>query len=125
MANVLDVATKSPGVYVFEEPSAVKAIAGVSTSTAGFIGMIPTSGGTPTEQSKDKTFGPTTAEQGTFDLGGPPDGYPVVKQENVSVTVTRTLKPDEYTVDAASKKVTLNTAPGTGTTVTISYKTGG
>jgi phage tail sheath protein FI len=31
----------SPGVYVEEVPSAVKAIAGVSTSTPGFIGVIP------------------------------------------------------------------------------------
>ncbi len=31
----------SPGVYVEEVPSAVQAIAGVGTSTAGFIGLIP------------------------------------------------------------------------------------
>ncbi len=31
----------SPGVYVEEVPSSVKAIAGVSTSTAGFIGLVP------------------------------------------------------------------------------------
>ncbi|MDF0676200.1 MAG: phage tail sheath subtilisin-like domain-containing protein [Nitrospira sp.] len=31
----------SPGVYVEEVPSAIKAIAGVSTSTAGFIGIVP------------------------------------------------------------------------------------
>jgi phage tail sheath protein FI len=31
----------SPGVYVEEVPSSVKAIAGVSTSTAGFIGVVP------------------------------------------------------------------------------------
>ncbi len=31
----------SPGVYVEEVPSAVKAIAGVSTSTPGFIGIVP------------------------------------------------------------------------------------
>jgi len=31
----------SPGVYVEEVPSSVKAIAGVSTSTPGFIGVIP------------------------------------------------------------------------------------
>jgi phage tail sheath protein FI len=31
----------SPGVYVEEVPSAIKAIAGVSTSTAGFIGVVP------------------------------------------------------------------------------------
>lgn len=31
----------SPGVYVEEVPSAVKAIAGVSTSIPGFIGIVP------------------------------------------------------------------------------------
>ena len=34
-------AYKSPGVYVEEVPSAVKPIAGVGTSTAGFIGIVP------------------------------------------------------------------------------------
>ena len=33
----------SPGVYVEEVPSAIKPIAGVSTSTAAFIGVIPAS----------------------------------------------------------------------------------
>ena len=33
----------SPGVYVEEVPSAVKPIAGVGTSTAGFIGNVPDS----------------------------------------------------------------------------------
>src|SRR5687768_3558813 len=33
----------APGVYVEEIPSAVKPIAGVSTSTAGFIGVVPDS----------------------------------------------------------------------------------
>jgi phage tail sheath protein FI len=32
---------RSPGVYVEEVPSAVQAIAGVGTSTAGFIGVVP------------------------------------------------------------------------------------
>jgi phage tail sheath protein FI len=32
---------QSPGVYVEEVPSAIKAIAGVSTSTAAFIGVVP------------------------------------------------------------------------------------
>jgi phage tail sheath protein FI len=31
----------SPGVYVEEIPSSVQAIAGVGTSTAGFIGVVP------------------------------------------------------------------------------------
>ena len=30
-----------PGVYVQEVPSAVRPIAGVGTSTAGFIGVVP------------------------------------------------------------------------------------
>jgi hypothetical protein len=33
----------SPGVYVEEVPSAIKPIAGVGTSTAGFIGIVPAS----------------------------------------------------------------------------------
>src|SRR5262245_56761164 len=32
---------KSPGVYVEEVPSTIKAIAGVSTSTPAFIGVVP------------------------------------------------------------------------------------
>src|SRR5277367_1446679 len=31
----------SPGVYVEEVPSSIKPIAGVSTSTAAFIGVVP------------------------------------------------------------------------------------
>src|SRR5690348_16857575 len=31
----------SPGVYVEEVPSAIKPIAGVSTSTAAFVGVVP------------------------------------------------------------------------------------
>ncbi len=34
-----DYSTKAPGVYVEEVPSAIKPIAGVGTSTAGFIGV--------------------------------------------------------------------------------------
>jgi phage tail sheath protein FI len=47
----------SPGVYVEEVPSAVKAIAGVSTSTAGFIGIVPNSLVVPVEAVKDRTIG--------------------------------------------------------------------
>jgi Bacteriophage tail sheath protein len=37
----MPLAYPSPGVYVEEVPSAIKAIAGVSTSTPGFIGVYP------------------------------------------------------------------------------------
>ena len=33
----------TPGVYVEEVPSSVKAIAGAGTSTAGFVGIVPNS----------------------------------------------------------------------------------
>lgn len=40
---------KAPGVYVEEIPSVVQPIVGVSTSTAGFIGIMPTSFQVPKE----------------------------------------------------------------------------
>ena len=47
----------SPGVYVEEVPSSVKAIAGVSTSTPGFIGVI--SGDTIDVPAPNPNFDPT------------------------------------------------------------------
>src|SRR5215831_3595849 len=46
----------SPGVYVEEVPSATRPIAGVSTSTAGFIGILPASYRVPTGVSRSKVF---------------------------------------------------------------------
>jgi len=48
----------SPGVYVEEVPSAVRPIAGVGTSTAGFIGVVPNSLTVP---RPNKDFDPTQA----------------------------------------------------------------
>ena len=56
----------SPGVYVEEVPSAVKAIAGVGTSTAGFIGIVPNALVIPVEAVKDRTIGAGPGT--TFDL---------------------------------------------------------
>src|SRR5262245_8866166 len=42
----------SPGVYVEEVPSAIKPIAGVSTSTACFVGVIPDSVQIPEQNPK-------------------------------------------------------------------------
>jgi uncharacterized protein len=59
----------SPGVYVEEVPSAVKAIAGVSTSTAGFIGVTPD---TPLDQPlgrlTDVVIGKGAVDKKVFDL---------------------------------------------------------
>jgi uncharacterized protein len=50
----------SPGVYVEEVPSAVKPIAGVSTSTAGFVGVVPDTVSVP--QSDPKAAGDPNAK---------------------------------------------------------------
>jgi len=49
----------SPGVYVEEVPSAIKAIAGVSTSTPGFTGIVPDSITVPVSSSlvRDEKIG--------------------------------------------------------------------
>ena len=41
----------APGVYVEEVPSAVKPIAGVGTSTAGFVGVVTSSAVEPTKEA--------------------------------------------------------------------------
>src|SRR5262249_11920127 len=58
----------SPGVYVEEVPSAVKAIAGVGTSTAGFIGIVPNTLVIPVEAVTDRTIGTGDGTDTTFDL---------------------------------------------------------
>ena len=63
---------KSPGVYVEEIPSAVKAIAGVSTSTAGFIGIVPNTLVIPVESVTDRLLAPGMRQKPTFDLPPPP-----------------------------------------------------
>src|SRR5690242_4172100 len=48
----------SPGVYVEEVPSAVKPIAGVGTSTAGFIGIVANDTVTvPVQRSAEQQIG--------------------------------------------------------------------
>src|SRR2546426_4907251 len=64
----------SPGVYVEEVPSAVKAIAGVSTSTAGFIGIVPNTLVIPVDSVTDRLIGTGTGDPAktTFDFPPPP-----------------------------------------------------
>ena len=65
----------SPGVYVEEVPSAVKAIAAVSTSTAGFIGIVPDELVIPVELVTDRTIGTGNGARKDFNL--PVAHYPV------------------------------------------------
>ncbi len=113
----------SPGVYVEEVPSAVKAIAGVGTSTAGFIGVIAQ--GTmpqPLSAVTDERIGTGTATGATeFALK-----YPVVtasvhvkvKGADLPAGTTATATNDDT---ARTSKVTLSTAPANGDAVTASY----
>src|SRR5215212_8189183 len=65
----------SPGVYVEEVPSAVKPIAGVSTSTAGFIGIVAEQLAVPPSFStRTQTIEKADGSTKTFNL----DGFPVV-----------------------------------------------
>lgn len=62
----------SPGVYVEEVPSAVKPIAGVGTSTAGFIGIVPDSITIP---GPNPDYDPTQETDMTAD---PPENPPYI-----------------------------------------------
>jgi len=110
----------SPGVYVEEVPSAVKPIAGVSTSTAGFIGIvanqlpIPPTSSTRTQRI-DKGVDGTNQ---TFDL----DAFPVVKTAN-----TYQVRVGDQVVDATlnnlaeKSQVTLTDVPPKGAVITVEY----
>ena len=111
----------SPGVYVEEVPSAVKPIAGVSTSTAGFIGIVadqlpvPPTASTRTQRIEKGVDG----TKQTFDL----DAYPVVKTAN-SYEVRVGDQPVAATLENLDEKsqVTITDAPPTkGAVITVEY----
>jgi uncharacterized protein len=63
MASLIDIVSKSPGVYVSEERSAAP-IAGVGTSTAGFIGIIDSDSSSGAAQaSKSESAAPKTGTE--------------------------------------------------------------
>src|SRR5215813_4958265 len=111
----------SPGVYVEEVPSAVKPIAGVSTSTAGFIGIVADVLAVPPTFSKrtQKIIAPDGTTQ-TFDL----DAYPVVttpnsyevRNGNQQVAATLNNKHDEK-----KSQVNLIDKPTKGNVITVEY----
>ena len=65
----------SPGVYVEEVPSAIKPIAGVSTSTAGFIGVVPDAISQPLAKQTGVSIGTGDGTKTAFNL----PVYPVDK----------------------------------------------
>ncbi|MDB9315294.1 phage tail sheath subtilisin-like domain-containing protein [Spirulina sp. CS-785/01] len=73
----------SPGVYVEEVPSGLAPIAGVGTSTAGFIGIISLNAGETTPpapaEPTEATTPSTLAQKGNFEPGN--DQYRVVMSD--------------------------------------------
>jgi phage tail sheath protein FI len=88
----------SPGVYVEERPSLIKPIAGVSTSIAGFIGVVPDvlsigfvvdqiigkGDGTTKEFQLKKEHYPVNTDTNTFEfyVSGKPEPVPGARLEN-------------------------------------------
>src|ERR1041384_3276546 len=103
----------SPGVYVEEVPSAAKPIAGVGTSTAGFIGGFDNkitaeavgSGDGTRKNFRLKNY-PAVADDGTYSIKGA--GTPAL---------------GKLTTDPANKTATvmIDTAPSANAAVTVDY----
>jgi len=106
---------QSPGVYVKEVPSQIKAITGVSTSTAGFIGISGTTSVEPTTIKTTDTFTANGTAK-TFPLTKTPAktdaGAFIVKQGSTDISTTATI---------AKSTLTLATAPTKGAQITIEY----
>jgi phage tail sheath protein FI len=110
----------SPGVYVEEVPSAVQPIAGVGTSTAGFIGVVPNTLTIPQKRITAETIGRGAANVTEFNLAEFPvltDAASFVIRVN-GTPVTATLSNDTAT---QTSKVTFATAPATGALITGEY----
>jgi uncharacterized protein len=100
----------SPGVYVEEVPSAVKAIAGVSTSTAGFIGVVPDVLNQPLSRVTDQKV-TTPAPNGTIKT------FPVTASDGRKIAV-QTLPVTTYEIKVNGEvskdaKLTYDKAKGT------------
>ena len=86
----------SPGVYVEEVPSAIKPIAGVSTSTAGFIGVVADAIDQPLAQQFGVSVGTGNGTDVSFNLTVYPidTGSTKVKVDGTTATNV-TLKNDD------------------------------
>jgi phage tail sheath protein FI len=105
----------APGVYVEEVPSAVKAIAGVGTSTAGFIGVVPDTP-VPGDEVSNESLGTGDGKKKTFPLANTPviTGSVVVSVNGATAKATATNTKD-------ASQVELDTAPAKDAVVIASY----
>lgn len=110
----------SPGVYVEEVPSAVKAIAGVSTSTAGFVGIVQDSLEQPLSRVTDEAVGTGGENRKVFDL----KTFPVSTDEKTfQIRVKGAPKPAKITnlKEKGVSQVELTEAPEAGAPITADY----
>ena len=110
----------SPGVYVEEVPSAVKAIAGVGTSTAGFVGVVPDnlSPAVPLDRIENEAVGTSDGSTATFKLkrAAADPAAVTVKVNGAALTGTPSV-----TNEGGSSQVVFPSAPPLGAVVTASY----
>jgi uncharacterized protein len=102
---------EAPGVYVEELPSAIRPIAGVGTSTAAFIGIIPDTIRVPLDRIIGEPVGVVVDPAKPLDLKFLP------ASETLEVSVNG--KPAKATV--ADQRLTITSAPVKGDVVTASY----
>jgi phage tail sheath protein FI len=107
----------APGVYVEEVPSAVKAIAGVGTSTAGFIGIVPGTS-VPGESVLNEPVGTGTGSKKIYKLARTP-----VDTAKAEVKVNGTVVTSGVTVSNESdySQVKFDSFPDAGAAITVSY----
>jgi uncharacterized protein len=114
---------RSPGVYVQEVPSAIRPIAGVGTSTAGFIGVCPDSVEVPLAHITGEFVGSGDAEATSFVLRQ----YPVLTangtyQVRVAGTTTQATLSNDDT--ARQSRLAFTTAPAGGAAIMVDYTVG-
>jgi phage tail sheath protein FI len=113
----------SPGVYVQEVPSADRPIAGVGTSTAGFIGIVPDSLTIPGTKVTGENVGAGDTKKTVFNLAN----YPVVTDSaSVSIKVAGAIAAGTLANDDTKNisTVTLTAAPAANAAVTVDYVVG-
>ena len=113
----------SPGVYVEEVPSAVQAIAGVGTSTAAFIGIVPDTVDLPRRINGEQHFPepPPAAKTKAYTL----KHYPIATEAK-TYEVWVGGQPDKdatLAIDEATKKSTVTTTleNAQGRAVVVNY----
>jgi phage tail sheath protein FI len=117
----------SPGVYVEEVPPLARPIAGVGTSTAGFIGVIPDTIVVPSGGDKVTNADAGKGKKDTTDYALPTGDYPVVPTQgsfevrvNGQAVTNASLKNDDQ---QKASSVSFTEAPAEGAQINVDFVT--